>query len=235
MYIEGMNFLKATTETKAKEIFGKDYIRKMKRNNIKSVKIYTDPKRVNELTEQLKDKSLTKKERRKISNEINSLTMLMSQNEMYYLYNQAKDPSLMPGLENKPGWGKSTEDILGNLKILKRIAEEELCETAKDISNPGILGTLAMLLHASQKGAEIILDDIPRPDSIILEDWLTIYPSYGFILCTNNENTDRCIELFTERGIASAIVGKVNDQNRIITNYNGEKEVFFDFEEDILY
>jgi len=115
MYIEGMNFLKATTETKAKEIFGKDYIRKMKRNNIKSVKIYTDPKRVNELTEQLKDKSLTKKERRKISNEINSLTMLMSQNEMYYLYNQAKDPSLMPGLENKPGWGKSTEDILAEI------------------------------------------------------------------------------------------------------------------------
>jgi hypothetical protein len=116
MYIEGMNFLKATTETKAKEIFGKDYIRKMKRNNIKSVKIYTDPKRVNELTEQLKDKSLTKKERRKISNEINSLTMLMSQNEMYYIYNQAKDPSLMPGLENKPGWGKSTEDILAEIE-----------------------------------------------------------------------------------------------------------------------
>ena len=116
MYIEGMNFLKATTETKAKEIFGKNYIRKMKRNNIKSVKIYTDPKRVNELTEQLKDKSLTKKERRKISNEINSLTMLMSQNEMYYLYNQAKDPSLMPGLENKPGWGKSTEDILAEIE-----------------------------------------------------------------------------------------------------------------------
>ena len=115
MYIEGMNFLKATTETKAKEIFGKNYIRKMKRNNIKSVKIYTDPKRVNELTDQLKDKSLTKKERRKISNEINSLTMLMSQNEMYYLYNQAKDPSLMPGLENKPGWGKSTEDILAEI------------------------------------------------------------------------------------------------------------------------
>ncbi|UCD07403.1 MAG: hypothetical protein JSW41_00255 [Candidatus Aenigmatarchaeota archaeon] len=115
MYIEGMNFIKATTETKAKEIFGKNYIRKMKRNNIKSVKIYTDPKRVNELTEQLKDKSLTKKERRKISNEINSLTMLMSQNEMYYLYNQAKDPSLMPGLENKPGWGKSTEDILAEI------------------------------------------------------------------------------------------------------------------------
>ena len=115
MYIEGMNFLKATTENKAKEIFGKNYIRKMKRNNIKSVKIYTDPKRVNELTQQLKDKSLTKKERRKISNEINSLTMLMSQNEMYYIYNQAKDPSLMPGLENKPGWGKSTEDILAEI------------------------------------------------------------------------------------------------------------------------
>ncbi len=130
---------------------------------------------------------------------------------------------------------KSTEQILDNLGTMIRIAEEEICGTAKDISNPGIIGTLTMLLHASNKGAEVKLEKIPKPDSIDLVDWLKIYPSYGFILCVDKIHSDHCIRLFNEKRVASDIIGEVTDGNNLSLFLNGEKEIFFDFKKDELY
>ena len=45
---------------------------------------------------------------------------------------------------------------------MNSIARKHLLTAGKDISNPGILGTLGMLLEASGVGATVELEKIPR-------------------------------------------------------------------------
>jgi hypothetical protein len=87
-------------EEKAKEIYGKNWRSEMKDNSKRTVKIYLDSKRVEELNKELKTTTDLKK-RRKIVKEIEDLTRTRSQNEMYYHYNQYKDPSNHPSYEEK--------------------------------------------------------------------------------------------------------------------------------------
>ena len=47
---------------------------------------------------------------------------------------------------------------------MNSIAKKHLVNSCKDISNPGVVGTLGMLLEASNMGAEIELESIPKPD-----------------------------------------------------------------------
>ncbi len=124
---------------------------------------------------------------------------------------------------------KNSGQVLSNLDIMVKLAEDELCNTAKDISNPGIPGTLAMLLEASQKGAEVRLEDIPRPDGFDLIDWLKVYPSYGFILCVDKDKCGDTVKLFSNNGITASVIGEVIRDKKIYFNYNDEKGVFFDF------
>jgi len=51
--------------------------------------------------------------------------------------------------------GKNSQQVLERLEVLPRLAEEDLCRTAKDVSNGGLLGTVALLLETSEKGAII--------------------------------------------------------------------------------
>ena len=87
-------------EEKAKEIYGKNWRSEMKENNKTTVKIYLDSKRVEELNNELKTTTDLKR-KRKIVEEIEKLTKTRSQNEMYYHYNQYKDPSNHPSYEEK--------------------------------------------------------------------------------------------------------------------------------------
>ncbi len=130
---------------------------------------------------------------------------------------------------------KTAEQILGNLNILVKIAEEKIANTAKDISNPGIPGTLAMLLESSNKGAEVHLQNIPKPVDIDLIDWLKIYPSYGFIVCADPGKCDDLLSLFTENGISANIIGEIINENNLYLNHSGEREIFFDFSKESIF
>ncbi|MEY2984408.1 MAG: putative thiamine-monophosphate kinase, partial [Cyanobacteriota bacterium] len=74
------------------------------------------------------------------------------------------------------------ETLRGKLNLLPALAERGLCDTAKDISMGGILGTTLMLLETSKVGACLWLDQLPVPPGLTLETWLISFPSYGFIL-----------------------------------------------------
>jgi selenophosphate synthetase-related protein len=130
---------------------------------------------------------------------------------------------------------RSTEEIWERLGVIIRIAEEELSDTCKDISNPGILGTLAMLLDASHQGAAIFPENIPKPAGLDLTDWLKIYPSYGFILCVDKRHTARCLSLFDNVGVDAAVVGEVQDGTQMTVHGSGREEILFDFSQDRLF
>jgi len=101
------------------------------------------------------------------------------------------------------------------LEVLPTLAEAGLLQAAKDISNAGLLGTLLMLLEPTGCGAEIDLDQLPRPADGDLLRWLQAFPSFGFLLSLNAEDWDSVQVAFTAEGISCARIGSINASARL--------------------
>ena len=134
-------------------------------------------------------------------------------------------------------WDSSSElsksEVLRQLEILPRLAEEELADAAKDISMAGAIGSILMLLECSKKGGEIFTDSISPPSSVKLDEWLLTFPSYGFVLSLRAEKTAKVLKEFESLGLLCEIVGKVHaDQKIYFTNKKGEREIFWDLEQE---
>lgn len=114
---------------------------------------------------------------------------------------------------DQPFWNASTdapaERLREDLALLPELAARGWCAVAKDVSNGGVVGTLAMLLECSGVGAELWLDRLPRPPGADLARWLVSFPSFGFLLSVPPERSAAVNGLFVERGIACAVVGRV--------------------------
>ena len=115
--------------------------------------------------------------------------------------------------KDKPFWNASTttspEELQRNLELLSELAESGLCKAAKDISNGGIIGTLAMLCECSGVGAEIDLPSLPRPEDTPLLKWLTSFPSYGYLLSVPKDNIAAVTNHFTPAGITCTRIGTI--------------------------
>jgi selenophosphate synthetase-related protein len=128
--------------------------------------------------------------------------------------------------------GKTPEELLHRLEVLPIIAERELVKAAKDVSNAGILGTFSIMMENSGKGAIIELDSIPKPTEIELSDWLVCFQSFGFVLSVSPKHSETVIDLFQEREITAAIIGKVTEQPMITLKNGPESKPLFDFKKD---
>jgi uncharacterized protein len=92
---------------------------------------------------------------------------------------------------------------------LVEIAENGLAHAARDVSMPGIAGSLLQMIEGAGCGATLLLDAIPRPPDAPLERWLLTFPSFGFLLAT--EYPEATCEAFTRRGLAAAPCGSFDD------------------------
>lgn len=112
---------------------------------------------------------------------------------------------------DQPFWNCSTTTEPARLRrcleILPALAEDDLCRAAKDISNGGIVGTLAMFCHSSSVGARLDLDPIPRPPEVTLERWLVAFPSFGYLLAVPAEQCDALLARFHAEDVAAAVCG----------------------------
>ncbi len=130
----------------------------------------------------------------------------------------------------KPFWNASVsappERLRADLNLLPALAENGWCHAGKDISNGGIVGTLAMLLECSSVGAELWLDQLPRPVGVNLERWLISFPSFGYLLSVAPKNSERVIAHFASREIASAIAGRVTSGCRLALGYGAARALF---------
>jgi putative methanogenesis marker protein 2 len=127
---------------------------------------------------------------------------------------------------------KSDELVQAQIGVMNKIGREKLVTAGKDISNPGTLGTLGMLLEASGVGATVELEKIPRNESVEWEQWLKLYPGSGFVLTAKSNKVDRCIELLEDVNITSAVVGEITEDKKLYIIHEDKKEVLFDFESD---
>jgi len=140
-------------------------------------------------------------------------------------------------LKGKPGtnvirtWDafedKDPQIIRQQYEMLPRMAEEGLCHAAKDISNAGVIGSIALLLESSSKGGYINLEKIPHPDEVSIEEWIFTFPSYGFILTANSVNSEKIINLFRNEGIEAAVIGSVTNEKDVILKHGNNSAVLF--------
>jgi uncharacterized protein len=137
-----------------------------------------------------------------------------------------------------PFWDAATHSdpaqLRADLELLPKLAEIGLCDAGKDISMGGILGTLLMLLETSRCGAILYLDRIPSPTALPLEDWLTRFPSYGFLLSVRSENMSAIQFYFRQRHLVCEWVGTVHAEPQLVLSFLDQTEVFWDFDQQPL-
>jgi uncharacterized protein len=130
----------------------------------------------------------------------------------------------------KPFWNASvdapSERLRANLNLLPRLAENGWCRAGKDISNGGIVGTLAMLLDCSSVGAELWVDQLPRPAGVDLERWLISFPSFGYLLSIPPKYSKRVIADFAAQEIACAVAGRITSTRSLLVRYGAARAPF---------
>ncbi|MFA6225330.1 MAG: methanogenesis marker 2 protein [Methanoregula sp.] len=128
---------------------------------------------------------------------------------------------------------KSATEVRAQISLMQLIGTRRLVTAGKDISNPGIIGTLGMLLEVSGKGAEIDLGLIPKPNlsanNLTFEQWVRMYPGMGFILTANKVHVQELIQLFESVGMTAHEIGTVNATRELRIRYEGENTQVFDF------
>jgi hypothetical protein len=135
-------------------------------------------------------------------------------------------------MEPHPFWNASTsapgERLRGDLEILPGLAEDGLCDAAKDISMAGAIGTALMLLEGSRVGAIVDVAAIPRPPQVAIERWLQAFPSYGFVLSVPPEHATAVLARFAARGLAAARVGTVREGSELWLQNGAERALLWD-------
>ncbi|MDD4300636.1 MAG: methanogenesis marker 2 protein [Methanomicrobium sp.] len=127
---------------------------------------------------------------------------------------------------------RSAQEVRSQIAIMQKLGEKHLLTAGKDISNPGVIGTLGMLLETSEAGAEVELSRIPRPDLLTLgisfSQWVRMYPGMGFIVTAKEENVSEVISMFESVGITASDIGHVNDTGNLTIKYNEKESSVFD-------
>lgn len=123
---------------------------------------------------------------------------------------------------------KDRETLLTQLGCMRELGEAGLVKAGKDISNPGMLGTLGMLLETSGVGAVVDVDAIPVPSGLDLLAWLKMYPGMGFVVTARPENAEKVMEVFRRRGLTPAVIGKVVEDRRLVIRSGAKEAVLFD-------
>jgi len=127
----------------------------------------------------------------------------------------ALDGRMRPDFPFFPAFERRGERCAGDVRVLAEVAATGACVAAKDISMAGLVGSLAMLLEYGSFGVTLDLDAVPVPDGVALADWLTCFPSFGFLLCAPNGREAECAAAFRDRGLHAEVVGRLDDTGEL--------------------
>jgi selenophosphate synthetase-related protein len=105
-------------------------------------------------------------------------------------------------------------------EALLEVAERGLCHAARDVSMPGVAGSLLQLLELAGCGATLDLDRLPRPEAVPLERWLVTFPSFGFVLAARPPSAGAVCAVFERHGLSAAECGQI-DATRVLRIASG--------------
>jgi selenophosphate synthetase-related protein len=113
-------------------------------------------------------------------------------------------------------------------EALVEVAERRLCHAARDISMPGVAGSLLQMIEGAGVGATLDVDAVPRPVGVALERWLVTFPSFGFLLAAPEQHVQAAVGRFLARGLACAPCGHFDDTTTLKLASNGATAVAWD-------
>ncbi len=114
------------------------------------------------------------------------------------------------------------------------VGERHLAHSCKDMSNPGSIGTLGMMLESSSMGALVDLGAIPRPEGVDDVKWYLTYQGCGFCFACDSACSQEIIDIFAQVGCEGAVVGKVDGSKKLKITDGKDTAVLFDFEKEII-
>jgi len=124
---------------------------------------------------------------------------------------------------------KTAASVRRKFAVMQTLAERGLVTAGKDISNPGTIGTIGMLLETSKKGASINLTAIPHPDGVDFVHWLKIYPATGYVVTTRAADADECVRIFEDAGLVAGVAGVIEDGSCLDICEGENRVTVFDF------
>jgi uncharacterized protein len=136
---------------------------------------------------------------------------------------RGEDPPIFTSLRDRDV-AKLREDG----EALVEVAERGLCHAARDVSMPGVAGSLLQLLELAGCGATLDVDRLPRPDGVALERWLLTFPSFGFVLAAAPEHVEAACAAFARRDLACAPCGTFDDTRALRLAGGGESAEVWD-------
>jgi selenophosphate synthetase-related protein len=119
--------------------------------------------------------------------------------------------------------------MAGDIRLFASLAAAGHAAAAKDVSMAGLVGSLAMLLEARRAGATVNLENVPVPDGVPMERWLSSFPAYAFLLCVDADRVDDCRTPFLERGLTCQPIGRIDDTGQLRLIDGDDSEVVVDF------
>jgi putative methanogenesis marker protein 2 len=125
---------------------------------------------------------------------------------------------------------KTPSEVRSRLRTMHRLAPS--LTAGKDISNPGALGTLGMLLESSGAGAEVDILRIPRPTGVGTTHWVTAYQGCGFVVTVRPEKSGPVIRSFRRAELDANVCGHVKEGRLFQVRMRSEVRTLFDRSED---
>jgi uncharacterized protein len=113
-------------------------------------------------------------------------------------------------------------------EALVEVAESGAVHAARDVSMPGVAGSLLQLLEITGCGATLELERIPRPDGVSIERWLETFPSFGYLLVAPPGTAGAAAEPFLTRGLACAACGRLDDSGVLRLAATNESTALWD-------
>jgi len=131
---------------------------------------------------------------------------------------------------------RTSEDAVARMLAARELSKRGLLTAGKDISNPGTLGTLGMLLETSGKGAVVDPLRVPAPPWADLTQWLLSYQGCGVVVTCRPTDVRKVLSGFRRRGLSAARIGDVNRGHRLDLETPGAKgrATLFDFSKEPL-
>lgn len=123
---------------------------------------------------------------------------------------------------------RAPEQLRDDGEALVEVAAGGLARAARDVSMPGVAGSLLQLLEACGCGARLDLDGLPRPPGVPLERWLITFPSFGFLLAVAPGREGEALEPFARRGLACAECGQLDDSGVLKLAGGGQEAIVWD-------
>jgi uncharacterized protein len=127
-----------------------------------------------------------------------------------------------------PSFDERGERLAGDVRLLAEGASRGWVAAAKDVSMAGLVGSLAMLLECNRLGVTLDLDAVPVPAGVSLEQWITCFPCFAFLLCVPAGLERECLRDFADRGLAAAVAGTLDGTGQLRLCSAGRVATAFD-------